>query len=276
MDDGTRPEALLVEDTLEDARSEAEALQHAGFQVFHAQSVAAGYEQAEQLLAQARHRARPCAVVLDLRMPVPANPELDASLLALILKRRVRQGRMRQPWLFGITFDLSPEREQRARYCGCDQVFIKPFAHRHARALFQTVQTEELPRLVEPDYARHLLEGQAEQLLEMLRLAEAQREWAVEDVVALLALATHYRDTKPPNDLARSSVLLRVGGELGARALLHDCVQRLDADDPLRRLLIELLRGRDRSALDRVLIGDRSTIHRQLKRLPERLAELLR
>lgn len=243
--------ALLVEDDEHDAHVERLTLSQAGFEVFVARSVIEGELHCRTMLDPQQGYV-PTAVIIDLRMPNRSHPDLEGTVLAAALSRRMQSEIMWPAYIVGLTNYFSIEREEAALYAGCQRVLLKPLTHAHAASLWQYVQQPLLPPVLSDDLGKRLYQKQAEEILSIVHRGQTPIEWTPDDVALLLGAVSLYPVPETIDHERQPALLLRLGGRQAVVDLLHVCVARME--EPYSRILAAFLSGSDRRVIRETLV----------------------
>src|SRR3954447_22997056 len=133
------------------------------------------------LLSPSAESTTPVLVLLDLKMPDPSHPDLEGSVLAAALLRRMQVGLIHPAWLIALTSYLTFEREEETLFAGCHHILSKPLTNNMAAWLRQ--QVEQLPAVSEaqPSVGFKLYQDKAEEILSIVRRGQLPRTWTAED-----------------------------------------------------------------------------------------------
>lgn len=263
---------LLIDDNILDAKLTQYTLASHGISVTYAKTLLEAEQCAQHLLRSGPTTVVPPVVLLDLKVPDPCHPSLEGSVLAASLRRKTQEGLLVPTWLVALTSDLTVEREEEARYAGCDHVLLKPLTDAQAQWLIElaksppTVQSNQ-------DLGVRLFQDNALQLLATLRRAQLPYRWSTADLELMLSGVSHFPISMPPDEARRAAVLSLVGGHDGARKLLSQTAATLD--DPYQSILKGLLANQEPRRIIRALRYNRSYVWSCMHRLPERLAKVL-
>lgn len=276
----TSPQALLIEDDPLDAEIERITLEQAGFTVISALSLIEGETCAMALLSPSTEATPPVLVLLDLKMPDPSHPDLEGAVLAAALHRRMQLGLIRPAWLIALTSYLTFEREEETLFAGCQRVLSKPLTNHQAAWLRQQVEQQPVLAGAQPDVGFKLYQEKAEEILSIVRRGQLPHAWTAEDARHLLSAITSYPYNDGIDEARQAGLLVKLGGQAGARELLHQCAERLGDLD--RVILLLFLEGHTpdhihrRRRSDSQLAYDRTTVFRHIQRLPESISMHLR
>ena len=134
-----------------------------------ARSLLEGEDLAMTMLSTSADSAPPSLVLLDLKMPDPAHPELEGAVLAAALRRRMHLGTIRPAWLIALTSYLTREREEETLFAGCHHVLRKPLTNRQAAWLRQQVEQPPVFPDDQPNVGTRLYQEKAEEILSIVR-----------------------------------------------------------------------------------------------------------
>ena len=275
------PHALLIEDDPLDAEIERITLEQAGFTVIiSAQSLVEGETCAMALLHPSAEVTPPVLILLDLKMPDPGHPDLEGAVLAAALYRRMQLGLIRPAWLIALTSYLTFEREEETLFAGCHRVLSKPLTNHQAAWLRQQVEQQPPLAGAQPDVGFRLYQEKAEEILSIVRRGQLPHAWTSEDARHLLSAITFYPYKDDIDRARQAGLLMKLGGQAGARELLRLCAERLGDLD--RMILLLFLEGHTsehihrRRHSDSQLAYDRTTVFRHIQKLPENISIHLR
>lgn len=136
--------ALIIDDIAAHATLAATHLQRAGWQqIEHVPSLAAGVVRAEQRCALYAP-ADPLLVLVDVMLPHPRCPDLEALGLVAYLVDRMCHHALRPVPIVAITGQPTPERAYEFRCLGVP-LLAKPFTEVHARHLARLMRQPAMP-----------------------------------------------------------------------------------------------------------------------------------
>lgn len=288
----TRPYALVIDDVPEQARIAGRRLKLAGFDCTIATSIIEGDLHATRLLSP-QNASQSVVIFLDMKMPEPGHPELEASILAADLAHRMEAGALVPALLVAISTDMTEERAGEAKTAGCRFALSKPLQPDQVLELRQALDAPiPLPHADKQPDELMLVRSYQALAVRTLRQVKAAIPfvWTREDAYYLLRAFTSFPviEGYPStiNQERLTTVLLRLGGEHKAKDVLYSYLRSMEPstdtssspDAPYDTILRMLLQRKHRSAIIAELRARgyaQATSYRKIQEMPEHLCSVL-